>query len=176
VVKKILEGFKGAFTTDGYTAYTAFGNPEEYPDLLHCGFWAHVRRYFIEALGVASDICYQFIDEIKQLFANERMFKGMPDSERAIIRQKTSLPILNRIFNMAKRVASNPELMGRSLLKKAVNYVNNQAETLRNFIFNGKAEISNNLCEQRMKPIKLSLKNCQDIGSENAAEFGPFTV
>ena len=33
---------------------------------------------------------------------------------------------------------------------------------------------SNNLCEQRMNPIKLSLKNCQNIGSEGAAENAAF--
>lgn len=174
VVGKVLGGFRGTFTTDGYAAYTAFGNREEHPDLLHCGCWAHVRRYFIEALGVASEVCYRFIDEIELLFANERLFKNMPATERAANRQRTSLPILNRIYAMARRVASDAELMGRSLLNKAVNYVNNQAETLRNFILDGNAEISNNLCEQRMKPIKLSLKNCQNIGSEGAAENAAF--
>lgn len=174
VVGKVLGDFRGSFTTDGYAAYTAFGNREEHPDLLHCGCWAHVRRYFIEALGVASDVCYKFIDEIELLFANERLFKGMSPTERAANRQRTSLPILNRIYMMARRVASDAELMGRSLLKKAVNYINNQTETLRNFILDGNAEISNNLCEQRMKPIKLSLKNCQNIGSEEAAENAAF--
>ena len=173
VVKKILEAFNGTFTTDGYAAYTAFGDKEEYPGLLHCGCWAHVRRYFIEALGVASDVCYKFLDEIELLFANERLFKESA-AERAANRQSTSLPILNRIYAMAKRVASDAELMGRGLLKKAVNYINNQTETLRNFILDGNAEISNNLCEQRMKPIKLSLKNCQNIGSEEAAENAAF--
>lgn len=174
VVGKVLRGFRGTFTTDGYAAYTAFGNREEHPDLLHCGCWAHVRRYFIEALGVASDVCYKFIDEIELLFANERLFKNMSATERAINRQRASLPILNRINAMARRVASDSELMGRSLLNKAVNYITNQAETLRNFILDGNAEISNNLCEQRMKPIKLSLKNCQNIGSEGAAENAAF--
>lgn len=174
VVGKVLGDFRGSFTTDGYAAYTAFGNREEHPGLLHCGCWAHVRRYFIEALGVASEVCYKFIDDIELLFANERLFKGMSPAERAANRQRTSLPILNRIYAMARRVASDAELMGRSLLKKAVNYINNQTETLRNFILDGNAEISNNLCEQRMKPIKLSLKNCQNIGSEDAAENAAF--
>jgi hypothetical protein len=169
VVGKVLRGFRGTFTTDGYAAYTAFGNRAQHPDLLHCGCWAHVRRYFIEALGVASDVCYRFIDEIELLFANERLFRNMSATERAANRQRTSLPILNRIYAMARRVASDSELMGRPLLNKAVNYLNNQAETLRNFILDGNAEISNNLCEQRMKPIKLSLRNCQNIGSEGAA-------
>lgn len=174
VVGKVLENFRGSFTTDGYAAYTAFGNREEHPGLLHCGCWAHVRRYFIEALGAASDVCYRFIDEIELLFANERLFKGMSATERAASRQRASLPILNRIYAMAKRVAADAELMGRALLRKAVNYINNQTEALRNFILDGNAEISNNLCEQRMKPIKLSLKNCQNIGSEDAAENAAF--
>lgn len=38
----------------------------------------------------------------------------------------------------------------------------------------GVVEISNNLCEQRMKAVKLNLKNCQNIGSEFAAENAAF--
>lgn len=174
VVRKVLERFKGSFTTDGYAAYTIFGDKEVYPNLMHCGCWAHARRYFIEAMGVASDIAYTFFDEIELLFANERICKGMSAEERAKSRQRLSLPILNRIFVAAKRVATNAELMGKAILKKAVNYINNQVETLRNFIYDGNVEISNNLCEQRMKPIKLSLKNCQNIGSEEAAENAAF--
>ena len=64
--------------------------------------------------------------------------------------------------------------MGKDLLKKAVNYMINQKESLRNFLLDGKAELSNNYCEQRMKPIKLDMKNCQNIGSEDAAEGAAF--
>lgn len=174
VVSKVLENFKGTFTTDGYVVYKAFGDPDKYPDLRHCGCWAHPRRLMIEAIGVASDICHRFIDEMEVLFANERLFKGMSDKERGENRRKISLPVFNRIYSMAKRVAADARLMGRALLKKAVNYIINQADALRNSILDGKAEISNNLCEQRMKPIKLSLKNCQNIGSEEAAENAAF--
>ena len=41
---------------------------------------------------------------------------------------------------------------------------------MKNILKDGAAEISNNLCEQRMKPVKLLLKNCMNIGSEYAAE------
>lgn len=36
----------------------------------------------VDALGVASDVCYRFIDDIELLFANERLFKDMPATER----------------------------------------------------------------------------------------------
>lgn len=35
-------------------------------------------------------------------------------------------------------------------------------------------KLPNNLCEQRMKPIKLDLKSCQNIGSEKAAGCAAF--
>ena len=64
--------------------------------------------------------------------------------------------------------------MANSLMKKAVTYMLNQWESLRNFILDGRVQLSNNLCEQRMKPIKLNLKVCQNIGSETAAENASF--
>ena len=59
-------------------------------------------------------------------------------------------------------------------MKKAVTYTLNQWKSLENFIKDGRVEISNNLCEQRMKAVKLNLKNCQNIGSEFAAENAAF--
>lgn len=174
VVGNVLDNFKGIISTDGYAAYTAFGDEEKYPDLTRAGCWAHPRRYFIEALEAAHDVCRKVIDDIDKLFANDRLFSGMNDEERGKNRRKHSLPIFNRILSYVKRVASNAELMGISLLNKAVSYFINQSKALRNAILNGTAELSNNLCEQRMKPIKLSLKNCQNIGSESAAENAAF--
>ena len=43
-----------------------------------------------------------------------------------------------------------------------------------NVLKDGPAEISNNLCKQRMKPIKLLLKNCMNIGREAAAKNTEF--
>lgn len=50
----------------------------------------------------------------------------------------------------------------------------NQWERLKNIVLDGRVQLSNNLCEQRMKPIKLNLNICQNIGSETAAENASF--
>ena len=89
-------------------------------------------------------------------------------------RQKKSRPILAKIYLMVRRMYKSPEVMATPTMAKAVNYTLNQWENLRNFILDGKAEISNNLVEQRMKPIKLDLKNSQNIGSEAAAKRHAF--
>lgn len=48
---------------------------------------------------------------------------------------------------------------------------------LKYYLFNGNVDMRKGifrLCEQRKKPLKLNLKNCQNIGSENAAENTAF--
>ena len=64
-------------------------------------------------------------------------------------------------------MSTDLKLMANEMMSNAVNYMLNQWKSLVNFIKDGRVQISNNLCEQRMKPVKLNLKNCQNIGSEN---------
>lgn len=173
VVTDMLEGFRGTISTDGYEAYRIF-DTDSHPHVLHCGCWAHVRRKVLEALGVATDICNELLESIQELFVNEKMFSGLDSEVRRKKRKQLSRPIVNRIFDTAERIARDTALMGKDLLRKAVNYIRNQKESLRNFLLDGTAELSNNGCEQRMKPIKLDLKNSQNIGSEKAAEGAAF--
>lgn len=39
-----LKGFEGYLQTDGYAGYEKVG------DVTRCGCWAHLRRYFVEAI------------------------------------------------------------------------------------------------------------------------------
>lgn len=41
---------------------------------------------------------------------------------------------------------------------------------MKRIIDSGEAEISNNLCEQMMRHIKINLRNSQNIGSEKCAK------
>ena len=173
VLLDFIKGFKGTLSTDGYAAYQIFDG-EGYPDILHCGCWAHVRRKFKEAMDVATEACMDILQDINALFVNEQLFAAEKTSRREKKRKKLSRPIVNRIFDRASLLAKDTVLMGRDLFKKAVNYLMNQEQSLRNFLKDGKAELSNNLCEQQMKPIKLDLKNCQNIGSEDAARDSAF--
>lgn len=116
------------------------------------------------------------IEAIAELFDIEYYCKllGMNADARKRERQKKSRPILARIYMMVRRMYQSPDIMANPTMAKAVNYTLNQWDNLRNFILDGKAEISNNLVEQRMKPIKLDLKNSQNIGSEAAAKRHAF--
>ena len=89
-------------------------------------------------------------------------------------RENRSVPIMTRIYCRLKSLSKDTATMANSLMKKAVTYMLHQWDSLRNFILDGRVQLSNNLCEQRMKPIKLNLKVCQNIGSERAAENASF--
>ncbi len=89
-------------------------------------------------------------------------------------REKRSKAILNKIHDKVLLMSLDVGLMANEMMKKAVTYTLNQWKSLENFIEDGRVEISSNLCEQRMKAVKLNLKNCQNIGSEFAAENAAF--
>lgn len=174
VIDDYLKGWKGSISTDGYIAYKAFAGNN--PDILHVGCWAHARRLFIESLVSDHSNSMSVIETISELFDVEYNCKllGFNDDKRKVERQRKSRPILARIYIMVRTMSRNVEVMANATMAKAVNYMLNQWDNLRNYILDGKVEISNNLVEQRMKPIKLDLKNSQNIGSEDAAKRHAF--
>jgi Transposase IS66 family. len=175
VALDFLKKFSGYISTDGYTAYSIFDDAVKYPNIVHVGCWVHARRKWIDALPTdrrAMDV----VNDIADLFKNEIWIKALQlkPFEVKDRREKRSGPILNRIHNKLVVMKSNLQLMANEKMKKAVDYMLNQWSSLKNFIESGLVEISNNLCEQRMKPVKLNMKNCQNIGSERAAENAAF--
>ena len=160
---------------DGYNAYKLFDS-DLYPGAMVVGCWTHARRQFIEALEVCRPQCREMISMIGALFENETICRqtGMTDEERLDYRLRKSRPVLNSIRAMADRLWNDTGLMAIGLLKKAVGYLRNQWGHLSNILKTGIAEISNNYSEQRIRPLKLSLKNCLNIGSERAARLHAF--
>ena len=176
--QKVLRSFFDAdpqtlemiLSCDGYNAYRLFDS-DEYPHVTLVGCWTHARRNFIDALPSCRPQCEEVLDMIGVLFENEAVCAeaGIVGEERLAYRKKRSGPVLETIRMTMERMWNDIGLMAVGLLKKAVGYVRNQWKYLANILKSGVPEISNNLSEQRVKPIKLSLKNCQNIGSEDAA-------
>ena len=173
VAKTFLEHFMGSISTDGYTVYRMFDGEES--KVLHIGCWTHCRRLWVDALP-SDRTAMDIIDSIGDLFRNEDLFRTMKLSGEQIKEKRLNLtgPILERIHHKVVMMMQDAKIMANELMRKAANYTINQWKSLRNILKDGSAEISNNLCEQRMKPVKLLLKNCMNIGSEAAAENSAF--
>ena len=173
VAKTFLEHFMGSLSTDGYTVYRMFDGEDS--KVLHIGCWTHCRRLWVDALP-SDRTAMDIIDPIGDMFRNEDLFRTMKLSGEQIKEKRLKLtkPILERIHHKVVMMMQDTKLMANELMRKAVNYTINQWKSLKNILKDGSAEISNNLCEQRMKPVKLLLKNCMNIGSEDAAGNSAF--
>lgn len=173
VAKSFLEHFMGTLSTDGYTVYRMFDGEDS--KVLHIGCRTHCRRLWVDALP-SDRTAMEIIDSIGDMFMNEELSRTMRLSGEQIKgkRRKLTGPILESIHHKVVMMMQDAKIMANELMGKAVNYTLNQWKSLRNILKDGAAEISNNLCEQRMKPVKLLLKNCMNIGSEDAAENSAF--
>ena len=171
--KSFLEHFMGTLSTDGYTVYRMFDGEDS--KVLHIGCWTHCRRLWVDALP-SDRTAMEIIDSIGDMFMNEDLFRTMKLSGEQIKGKRRQLtgPILESIHHKVVMMMQDAKIMANELMRKAANYTLNQWKSLRNILKDGAAEISNNLCEQRMKPVKLLLKNCMNIGSEDAAENSAF--
>ena len=112
-----------------------------------------------------------FIDEIGRLFGIEHDCKkaGFTADQVLVERLQRSKPIMDRIKEKFERFArSNYKGLG-ALTKKALKYIKTEWSAMQTILQDGNLELSNNLAEQMMRHIKLNLKNCLNIGSEDSA-------
>ena len=181
--QKVLKAFFGkglellnmVISCDAYNAYRLF-DAKEYPGVTVVGCWSHARRNFVDALESCRPQCEEMLGMMGQLFEIEAQCSeaGYDEGQRLRYRRKRTGPLLKTIKATAERMWNDRGLMAVGLFKKAVGYLRNQWDHLSNIIKTGVAEISNNLSEQRIRPLKLSLKNCLNIGSEKAASLHAF--
>ena len=54
-------------------------------------------------------------------------------------------------------------------MKKTLKYIKTEWSAMQTILQDGNLELSNNLAEQVMRHIKMNLKNCLNIGSEDSA-------
>ena len=153
---EFLKGFKGFLICDGFQGYNRL------KDVTRCGCWAHLRRYFFEALPgkgksdkehpTPAEIGYAYCNK---LFDLEAGFKELDPDERKERRLKDERPVLDAFWKWLDSVVPT----GGSRLAKAVNYAQNQRPYMENYLLDGRCEISNNISENFIRPYAVGRKN-----------------
>lgn len=97
--------------------------------------------------------------KINKLFTIEKTLKeeGATASERYERRQKEALPIFNDLFACLKKYENEYAPSGK--MGRAISYALHEEPYLRNYLKDGRCEISNNLAEQKIKPFVIARKN-----------------
>ena len=159
--KQFLKGFEGYLHCDGWTGYDKVEN------IKRCGCWAHLRRYFLNAVEVQEDksdystIAGQGFLMIEKIFSLEKQkdnnSNGYTLDEIAEIRKTQSVQKVQEFFEFCEK--NQGVTLPKSLTGRAITYALNQKETLETFLENPKIELTNNSAERAVKPFVIGRKN-----------------
>lgn len=159
--KQFLKGFEGYLHCDGWTGYDKVEN------IKRCGCWAHLRRYFLNAVEVQEDksdystIAGQGFLMIEKIFSLEKQKDNNSNEytldEIAEIRKTQSVQKVQEFFEFCEK--NQGVTLPKSLTGRAITYALNQKETFETFLENPKIELTNNSAERAVKPFVIGRKN-----------------
>lgn len=164
--KEFLKDWKGKFLhCDGYAGY------KKLEGITMCGCLVHAKRKFHEALVANPNSEYAKTGEqyIQKLFAVEDYAteKGMSIDERLVLKKEKSKIIFEEFYCWISEI--EPKTLPQSLVGKAITYAINQKEYLGSFLSDGRIQLSNNLCEQMVKPFVIGRRNWLFSNTQNGA-------
>jgi len=155
---KILSGFVGFLHADGFQVY------KNIDEVIQVGCWAHVRRKFkdIEYMGGLAGIA---VKKCNAIFGLEAELRKLTPQERYEQRKVKLKKLTDDFFSWIESITD--KLSGK--LEAAVIYAKNQKESLLQILKDGNLHLSNNICEQKMRPIAIGRKNYLFSTSEKGA-------
>lgn len=131
----------------------------------------HIRRGFKKAERYDK----QLVAEVLTLFNVIYRIEGYADrkqltpEQRLALRQKYSIPFLNRIKTWLLKQQHADHLPG-SPIYKAVNYALGQWDRLQVFTEHGHVEPDNNGVERAIRPVTIFRKNSMFAGNEHGGQ------
>lgn len=166
---QILEGFQGALMVDGYEGYRAVCEGQ---GLVRLGCWAHARRGFVDAKKTYPEGKTGKADEalafIQALYKIEQDAKDRPPDERLRLRRERAGPILQQLRTWLDE--HKPKILPKSLLGKAVHYLDAQWPRLVRYAEDGRWPIDNNPAENAIRPFVVGRKNWLFSATPRGAE------
>ncbi len=168
VPKRLLEGFRGYLHTDAYSGYNDVVASEQLTRVL-C--MAHARRYFTDALkangvnpnklpskpGKGDRIAIKGLNFFKTLYTIERRIRQEPPDERYRIRQRDTVPVLEKFKQWLDK--TKPKVLASGKLGEALAYAHNHWEGLTRFCDDGRLAIDNNAIENAIRPFCVGRRN-----------------
>jgi transposase len=160
-----LSDYRGFLQADAYGGYDGIflgsgGGVAE----VAC--WAHARRKFYEARSNAPREANEILEWVRQLYDIEDRALDWTAEERLALRQRESVPILDRIEARLEELSGR--VLPKSALGKAATYARNQWAALRRYASDGRLTIDNNVSERTLRLQAIGRKNWEFLGSAAA--------
>src|SRR6266436_275506 len=125
-----LADYHGFLQADAYGGYDGIFLGSN-GTILEVACWAHARRKFYDARSNAPREANQVLEWIRQLYDVEDRPRDFTLEERQALRQRESVPILDRIETYLDELS--PRVLPKSALGKALTYARNQRAALRQY-------------------------------------------
>jgi transposase len=158
VPTRLLEGFKGYLMADGYGGYNEIARNT---DIERLACWAHVRRYFVDAVRVQPKGKRGKADEavllIGKLYRIEREFRDASPEERHEARQSHSVKALADIH--AWMIKTLPLVTPKSALGTALAYMQNLWPLLTRYTERHDLPVDNNRAENSIRPFVIGRRS-----------------
>jgi len=161
------KNFSGYLQTDGYTSYNNLTNKAHITQL---SCWAHVRRYFEQALENDQSRSEKALGWIRELYSIEREAREQnlqADQIRALRQSKSKL-VLQELEQWLKSEIT--VVLPKSVIGTAIAYALKLWPRLTRYTEDGRLNIDNNLTENSIRPVALGRKNYLFAGSHDAAQ------
>ena len=163
---EFLKGTKGYLMCDGYQGYN------DLPGLKRCSCYAHIRRYFVDAVPKGKELdlgnaAVQGVYYCNKRFEIERHCtnRKFTPKQRKAYREEKARPVIESFLKWLKQVKA----VNGSRLDKAVKYTLNQEAYLMTYLEDGRCSLSNNLSEIEIHPFTTGRKNWLFSDTQNGA-------
>ena len=159
--KAHLGDYTGWMHADGYAGFEELYRRG---DINEVACMAHIRRKFVDVFKAqGSAIAEGAINRIAQLYAVEKMARGLPPDERRALRQARAGPVFDELEDWLN--VQLAKISGKTPLAAAIRYGLTRMKRLRPYLDHGILELDNNIAERAMRAIALGRKNYLFVGS-----------
>ena len=161
-----LKNYSGILQSDAYGGYNSL---RAKPNVINIGCWDHARRKFADTIKVCNNntngVAGTLMKFINKLYKIEKEAKSLTYEQRYNLRQEKSKLILAELKKSYMKISAPP----KSLLGKAITYLNNNWDELTEYIKHGEAQLSNCWIENEIRPFAIGRKNWMFVGNEISA-------
>ncbi|MGJ7462813.1 IS66 family transposase [Halomonas sp. MA07-2] len=155
---RLLGDYAGRLVTDGYEGYAEVVRRN---GITHAGCWAHARRKFVEAQKVQpkgkTGKADWALNQIRKLYAVEKQAKARDPEARLALREQKSRPLVTQLRTWLDK--SLTQVLPKSVLGKALHYLDGQWQRLTRFLDDGLIPLDNNPAENAIRPFVVGRKN-----------------
>lgn len=152
---------------DGYAGYNKLKS------FKRCSCYAHIRRYFVEAVpkGKESDFTDPAVQGMlycNKLFEYEKSYRMKELSHKQIYncRLKDQKPVIEAFLSWAEKQT----LVKGSRFAKAITYVMNQKSYMMTYLEDGHCSLSNQMSENAIRPVTVGRRNWLFCDSTDGAD------